>query len=147
MPSQAQFTAEVLRELRNYPRFPRAPRGVHAHRMLDPRSAKRLFKAQEYRALAKNLLQRKKVVAALCPALQSLSNDAFQITMVMTPTLMTLRATGAINIPLSPLYFASIALVIARMGLNSLCGRKKNTRARRNTGSSKQAAKVLKKTR
>lgn len=137
MSSQAQFTAEVLKELATYPRFPRSPRGVHAKRRLFPRFAKRLFQAQDYRAQAKTLLKRKKVVAALCPALQSLSNDAFEIAKVMTPTLMTLRATGAIDIPLSPLYFASIAIVIARMGINSLCGRKKNTRPRRKIANSR----------
>jgi hypothetical protein len=70
---------------------------------------------------AKAITARKDIRQALCPALKSASNDAFEIAKITTPILVPLALVGTIAIPLNPLLFAIIALVIARMGIASLC--------------------------
>ena len=71
-------------------------------------------KAEEY-------VRKKEIMEHICPGLQTISNDAFEITKVITPILLGLAVTGTISIPMIPILFASIGLVIARMGTKTLC--------------------------
>ena len=57
----------------------------------------------------------------ICPALETISDDAFEITKAITPILVTLNATGVISLQLNAILVASIALVVARMGISSVC--------------------------
>lgn len=60
----------------------------------------------------------------LCPALKSASNDAFDIAKTMTPVLAALSLAGVITLSLNPLIFAALSLLIARMGIATLCADK-----------------------
>jgi|GEM_PF-6347467 len=76
---------------------------------------------------AKEIVTKNNLKAYLCPALQTLSNDTFEIAKVSTPILLGLVAGGILTIPLSPMLFAAIAFIIARSGIASFCaGYKKN---------------------
>jgi hypothetical protein len=70
---------------------------------------------------AKAILQRKAILVYLCPALESAGHDAFEIAKIITPILSGLVIAGTISIPLVPVLFASMALVISRSGRVSLC--------------------------
>jgi hypothetical protein len=70
---------------------------------------------------AAEIVSRKDMRQHLCPALQSVSNDAFDIAKVSTPVLASLSLAGVLTIPLNPVLFAVIALLIARMGIASFC--------------------------
>jgi hypothetical protein len=72
-------------------------------------------------AVAKELVKRRDVMKYLCPALQSASNDVYDVAKITTPILIPLVLAGTIAIPLNPLLFALIALTISRMGIASLC--------------------------
>lgn len=70
---------------------------------------------------AKEIIARKDIRDYLCPALQTVSNDAFDISKVITPILVGLVVAGTISIPLVPVLVASMAFVIARMGISTIC--------------------------
>ena len=70
---------------------------------------------------AENIVRRVDVRKYLCPVLQSVSDDAFDLSKTVTPILVTLSFTGTISIPLEPTLFANIILIISRMGIAALC--------------------------
>ena len=70
---------------------------------------------------AKEIITKINLKAYLCPALKTLSNDTFEIAKVTTPILLGLVGGGILIIPLSPMLFAAIALIIARSGIASFC--------------------------
>ena len=57
----------------------------------------------------------------ICPALKSASDDAFEISKIITPILAGLSFTGTIDFPLDRLYFAVFSIIIARMGISTFC--------------------------
>lgn len=57
----------------------------------------------------------------LCPSLQSISSDAFEVARVITPLLVGLKLSGKIDIDLDPWLFAGITLLIERMGVAAFC--------------------------
>ena len=59
--------------------------------------------------------------AYLCPSLQSISSDAFEIARVITPLLAGLKLSGKVPIDLDPWLFAGIAILIARTGIAGFC--------------------------
>jgi len=67
------------------------------------------------------IVRRPDVREVLCPTLKSGVDDAFEIAKVITPILVPLVLAGTIAIPLNPILFATIAIVIARMGVAGLC--------------------------
>ena len=67
------------------------------------------------------VVARKDIRAYICPPLQSLSNDAYDIAKVITPILIPLVLAGTLAIPLQPLIFSHISLILARMGVAALC--------------------------
>jgi hypothetical protein len=80
--------------------------------MLIEKSAELVPKAQR-------IVKRKSVRKYLCPALKSVSNDAFEIAKVIIPILAPL--SQSVKIPLDPLLFATIAIVIAKVSIAGLC--------------------------
>lgn len=58
----------------------------------------------------------------LCPALDRVSGDAFEIARVITPLLAGLKLAGTAPIDLDPWLFAGLALLIARGGVAAFCG-------------------------
>lgn len=73
--------------------------------------------------LAKQLLQRKAILQKyICPALKRASNDSFDIAKALIPVLVALSLAGTIVISLNPVFVALLSLMIARMGVSSICG-------------------------
>jgi hypothetical protein len=70
---------------------------------------------------AQKLVAQKKVKHRICPALQKITDDVFEITKVIVPILVPLSIAGTIAIPLNPVFFASIAIVLCRCGIASYC--------------------------
>ena len=67
------------------------------------------------------MIEDKSVREYLCPVLKSLSGDVFDIAKVSTPILVSLSLAGAISISLSPVLFAGVFIVVARMGVAAYC--------------------------
>lgn len=70
---------------------------------------------------AEKLIKRKDVRDYLCPALQTLSGDTSTFGNTATQVLLAAVMAGQLSIPLVPVLFASIALVVSRMGIATLC--------------------------
>lgn len=70
---------------------------------------------------AEAIVEKPGIKKLLCPVLKSVTNDAFEISKVVTPVLTGAVIVGTISIPLNSVLFAAIGLVIARSGINSLC--------------------------
>lgn len=90
------------------------------------REAQKLDKAKKQRLQisekkAKELLSQKDVLSRLCPVLQTGSGDVFTIANTVAQVLVPLVIAGVLSIPLTPILFASIALLITRMGISVLC--------------------------
>jgi hypothetical protein len=83
----------------------------------DPQGRELAATAQQ----AEELVKRKDIRARLCPALTTASDDAFEIAKIITPILVPLGLAGTIALPLTPLFIAAGALVIARIGISALC--------------------------
>lgn len=66
-------------------------------------------------------LQQSNVRESLCRVLQKVTDDVFEISKAVTPTLLTLIATGTLEIKPTALMFAGFAIQIARMGVSSFC--------------------------
>lgn len=73
---------------------------------------------------AEEIVEDISVKSYLCPALQSVSDDAFEIAKIIIPILVSLSLAKTITVPLDSLLFALIPLSIARMGIASLCDKK-----------------------
>ncbi len=69
---------------------------------------------------------RDSIRSILCPALKSLSGDAFEIAKVSTPILLSLSLAGTISLPAQPLVFAMVAVIIARSGVAAVCAQSEN---------------------
>lgn len=67
------------------------------------------------------VIKSEKLLKYLCPALRSVSDDAFEIAKVITPILLSLAIVGTISLPLAPTLFASIAIFISKMGIAAFC--------------------------
>ncbi len=70
---------------------------------------------------ATKVIFKKDVRKYLCPILQSASKDANDIAKLITPILVPLILAGTLTIPLEPIIFAHLAMIIARMGVASMC--------------------------
>jgi hypothetical protein len=90
-------------------------------RKLVRKSRKKTVIAKKRQAQATKILRDQNVKIALCNGLKSVSNDAFDIAKIVTPSLVALNATSQINIPLDPFLFATLAITIARLGISTLC--------------------------
>lgn len=79
---------------------------------------------------AEKIAVRSEVRTILCAALQTTSNDAFEIAKITTPILLGLVFAGVLALPLYPTLFAVVALIIARAGIASFCAglEKKNSK-------------------
>lgn len=57
----------------------------------------------------------------ICPSLQSVPNDALEISKAIIPNLATAFVDEVIEIPLEPLFLAAVAVVIARLDHRNIC--------------------------
>ncbi len=70
---------------------------------------------------AKKLLKSKDVRHYICPALLSLSKDAYEIGKAITSILLPLAIAKTITIHLDPIVISLASIMIAKMGVASLC--------------------------
>jgi hypothetical protein len=70
---------------------------------------------------AESVVSRKDILARLCPALRSASDDIREVATVVSAALLPLALSGVIAIPVTPLAFAAVALVIVRASVATLC--------------------------
>ncbi|NEP20061.1 MAG: hypothetical protein F6J97_24765 [Leptolyngbya sp. SIO4C1] len=71
--------------------------------------------------VAKRLIQWKDIKDNLCPSLQGLSDDVFEITNTAISILAPLSIAGTLAIPLQPMLWGWIALIISRVGIRNFC--------------------------
>ncbi len=67
------------------------------------------------------LLQQPAITERLCPALRSVSDDIRDVAKIVSAAMLPLALVPGSVIPLSPLVFAAVALVLVRAGVNSIC--------------------------
>jgi Ca2+/Na+ antiporter len=70
---------------------------------------------------AGEIVEKPNIKKLLCPVLRSVTTDAFEISKTITPVLTGAVIIGTISIPLNPILFAAIAVVIAKSGVNGFC--------------------------
>jgi len=70
---------------------------------------------------AKKLIAKPDLKKSICIALKSLSNDVYGISEKLTPVLVTVALANPALIPLNPLVFAWVAILISRAGVNTIC--------------------------
>lgn len=70
---------------------------------------------------AEKITKDKNVMKHICPGLKVCSGEAIDIAKNITPVLVGLVLTNAVVMPLNPILFGWIALVIANGGITSLC--------------------------
>lgn len=73
---------------------------------------------------AKELLARRDILEYLCPTLKVGADDAFTMSNTIAQILVPLAIAGSLSIPLVPTLFASMALLISRIGIANLCKEK-----------------------
>lgn len=70
---------------------------------------------------AQKYLNKPTIKQLVCPPLVGIVNDVFSVSQAITPTLITATIAGTIAIPLNPLIYAWIALIIFRAGIGIYC--------------------------
>lgn len=77
---------------------------------------------REERIIAVQSPKLKKIITdALCPSLLKTSDDIFEIAKSSTPVLLTLSLSGAISLPIQPVFFAAAAILLARSSIAAIC--------------------------
>lgn len=79
------------------------------------------IKFDSYRVSAEEILSDRKVKELLCPAMSSLTDNAVDIFKKVAPVLITLNLTGTVQIELDAYLYATIILLISKMGVSSIC--------------------------
>ena len=97
------------------------------------RALKNSAEKEQAKEDALEILSRKDIRKHLCPVLHSVSNDVNDIAKAITPILIPLILAGTIVIPLQPVLFAYIAIIVARMGIAGICGNYDKEKARKST--------------
>jgi len=70
---------------------------------------------------AEKLIAKPDLKKSICVALKSLSNDVYGISEKLTPVLVTVAIANPALMPLNPLVFAWVAILISRAGVNTIC--------------------------
>jgi hypothetical protein len=87
---------------------------------LDKSELLRLRKETSEKQAAK-ILKRKDVLQYICPILMTGSSDTFTIANTLAQILAPLIIGGILAIPLMPVLFAAMAIIITRIGISTLC--------------------------
>ncbi|MEH2026327.1 hypothetical protein [Nostoc sp.] len=66
-------------------------------------------------------LKSKDIKKRICPALKSVTDEASNIANAITPVLVGAVLGGTLVIPLNPIFFGWMAVVIAKAGAAALC--------------------------
>lgn len=70
---------------------------------------------------AYEFLMRQDIKPYICPVLKSLTNDVCDIGKTLVPVLVPLALAGTISIPLDPIFFGILALMITKAGISTIC--------------------------
>jgi hypothetical protein len=70
---------------------------------------------------AKRIINWEDIKSNLCPPLQSISDDVFDGTNTVISILAPLSIAGTLAVPLQPMLWGWIILIISRMGIKSFC--------------------------
>ena len=68
-----------------------------------------------------NFKVRNSVQQAICPALQDVTGDSFEIAKITAPLLLSLSLAGEINLPASSLVFGLFAVLLSKAGVENVC--------------------------
>ena len=68
-----------------------------------------------------SILVEEDILPHICPFLKSLSNDTNEVAKTLVTALVPLALSGTIAIPLNPILFAMLALIICKAGINAIC--------------------------
>ena len=63
----------------------------------------------------------KSIRDAFCPSLQLISDDTFEVTKLIVSVLVPLSLAGTITVPLQPIFYAWIVLMMTRVGVKNIC--------------------------
>jgi hypothetical protein len=110
-------------------RFPGPPRtrfvDYSPRYRLEPKQPKRSAlnkqREKELKATARAYLRRKSFRELLCRELKGIKGPAWWISRRLVVILVPLSLVGAISIPLDAYLFAMIAILVAKVGIDSLC--------------------------
>lgn len=111
------FQNEVMQTIENYQDFYDFLESASADRTRHEASVP----PSEAVEKAEELLERNDIRHYICPALQSISKDAYDIGKVLAAVLIPLALSNTISIPLDPVVFGLMAIMISKMGIASLC--------------------------
>ncbi len=70
---------------------------------------------------AEKIIQRQDFKQLICSSLTKVTDDAFEISKMMTPILIGAVLAETIVMPLNPILFGWVAILIARSGLAGFC--------------------------
>jgi hypothetical protein len=76
---------------------------------------------EESKKEAEQIVKRKDIKQIICPALTNVANDTANVVNAITPGLVTAVLAGTLAIPLNPVLFGWIAVVIFKAGVASIC--------------------------
>ncbi len=76
---------------------------------------------EEFKKEAESTVQRPDMKKYICPALKTVTDNAVEVANAITPGLVAGVLAGTILIPLNPILFGWMALIIAKAGVASLC--------------------------
>jgi hypothetical protein len=70
---------------------------------------------------AQEITQRPDFRSLVCPVLQSVTNDVFEYSKILTPILVGAVLAKTIIMPLDTLLFAAISIVVSKSGVSAMC--------------------------
>lgn len=76
---------------------------------------------QESKKEAQEIVERRDIKQYICPALKTVTDNTVEVANAITPALVTGVLAGTLAIPLNPILFGWIAVVIVKAGVSSLC--------------------------
>lgn len=77
------------------------------------------------KAHAEDLIKQPTVIQRLCPALKSVSDDLGEVAKIVAATMLPLALGPQAILPITPLAFGALSVVVVRAGVRSLCSEDK----------------------
>ena len=75
----------------------------------------------EIKQKAEDILFHQDIKPYICPSLTNITNDIKTVANSITPSLVTAILAGTLTIPLNPVIFGYIAILIVKEGISSFC--------------------------
>jgi hypothetical protein len=77
------------------------------------------------KAHAEDLIKQPTVIERLCPALKAVSDDLGEVAKIVAAAMIPLALGPQAILPLTPLAFGALAVIVVRVGVRSLCSEDK----------------------